>query len=268
MRIIIRIQFALAKLSRSDATVPLPRSGRGRDHLQSRWLGEGDISKGFLMRKKPVQQRSQQMVEALVDAAALTIAERGLENTTTSHIAERAGVSVGSLYQYFKDKEALTAALLDRLTQDLNRVVLAGLPALLDADTRTFTRSLLQAALDFFEQRDGLYLELVRHWHRLDIQRALGRFEQNMQEVFRLYAMRHYQHLHFRNLPARAYVLTNSTVFTLLRYLSQQPPPFTREQLLEELTDVIAGAAGVPATSKSAPKKSATKRVTRTRPAQ
>lgn len=207
------------------------------------------------------------MVETLVDAAALTIAERGLENTTTSHIAERAGVSVGSLYQYFKDKEALTAALLDRLTQDLNRMVLAGLPALLEADTRTFTRSLLQAALDFFEERDGLYLELVRHWHRLDIQQALGRFEQNMQEVFRLYAMRHYQDLHIRNLPARAYVLTHSTVFTLLRYLSQQPPPFSREQLLEELTDVIAGAAGGSSAVKKKSQKVAGKPVSRTRPA-
>lgn len=210
---------------------------------------------GIPMRKQPVQQRSQQMVEMLIQAAALTIAERGLANTTTSHIAERAGVSVGSLYQYFKDREALVAALLDRLTQDLNRMVIAGLPALLDADTRTFTRTLLQSALDFFQGRDGLYLELVRHWHRLDIQQALGRFEQNMQEVFRLYAMRNYQTVRIRNLPARAYVLTHSTVFTLLRYLSQSPPPFPPDELLDELTDMIAGPAGAAPTRRRAPAK-------------
>ncbi|MCI0353744.1 MAG: TetR family transcriptional regulator, partial [Acidobacteria bacterium] len=49
------------------------------------------------MRKKPQQTRSRQMVKTLVEATARTIAERGLADTTTNHIATRAGVSVGSL---------------------------------------------------------------------------------------------------------------------------------------------------------------------------
>jgi AcrR family transcriptional regulator len=56
------------------------------------------------MRKQPHQARARQRVDALIDAAAQEIADRGLLETTTNHIAARAGVSIGSLYQYFEDK--------------------------------------------------------------------------------------------------------------------------------------------------------------------
>ena len=59
------------------------------------------------MRKRPQQQRSREMVRALIDATAQVIQQQGLDNTTTARIAEVAGVSVGSLYQYFGDKDGL-----------------------------------------------------------------------------------------------------------------------------------------------------------------
>lgn len=193
------------------------------------------------MRKKPAQQRSQQLVETLLEAAGQVIAERGLAATNTRLIAERAGISVGSLYQYFEDKDAVVAALMLRLTEDLNRMIEEELPKLLDTDVRATTRTLLEAALLFFESRNGLYLEMIRNWHRLDIESPLRSFEQHMQEVFRLYAMRNYRKLRIEHLPARAFVLTNSTVFTFLRYLSLPRPPFPREKLLDELCDMIVG---------------------------
>ena len=66
------------------------------------------------MRKRPQQLRSKQMVATLVEATARCIVEHGLDGATTPRIAELAGVSVGSLYQYFDGKEALIEALLTR----------------------------------------------------------------------------------------------------------------------------------------------------------
>jgi len=63
------------------------------------------------MKKVPTQGRSRQTVDALIEATARTIAERGWPATTTNHIAARAGVSVGSLYQYFRNKDALLLGL-------------------------------------------------------------------------------------------------------------------------------------------------------------
>jgi hypothetical protein len=61
-----------------------------------------------------------------------------------------------------------------------------------------------------------------------------------MQEVFRLYALRHYRELQIDNLPVAVFVATNSTVFTIMRYLSLPQPPCGREQLLEELVVMVA----------------------------
>ncbi len=65
-------------------------------------------------RKQPKQQRSRALVDTLLEATARVLTEKGLADTTTNEIAEVAGVSVGSLYQYFPSKEALVAALIER----------------------------------------------------------------------------------------------------------------------------------------------------------
>jgi AcrR family transcriptional regulator len=65
-------------------------------------------------RKAPQQPRSQQTVAALLEAAAQVLETRGMQGFNTNAVAERAGVSVGSLYQYFPSKEALTLALVRR----------------------------------------------------------------------------------------------------------------------------------------------------------
>ena len=65
-------------------------------------------------RKSPRQARSKVTVEAILTAAAQVLIEQGYEGATTGRIAERAGVSIGSLYQYFPNKEALVAALIER----------------------------------------------------------------------------------------------------------------------------------------------------------
>jgi AcrR family transcriptional regulator len=65
-------------------------------------------------RKEPKQARSNQLVEAVLDAAVQVLTKEGAQRFTTARVAERAGVSVGSLYQYFPNK----AAILFRLQSD------------------------------------------------------------------------------------------------------------------------------------------------------
>lgn len=65
-------------------------------------------------RKKPRQMRSQATVDAILQATARVLLARGWAKTTTNHVAARAGVSIGTLYEYFSGKEALAAALAER----------------------------------------------------------------------------------------------------------------------------------------------------------
>jgi len=77
------------------------------------------------MRKAPRQQRSRVTVDAIVEAATRVLARRGWARFTTNEIAAVAGVSVGSLYQYFPDKLAIAEAIRQRHLDDV-LVALAG----------------------------------------------------------------------------------------------------------------------------------------------
>ena len=65
-------------------------------------------------RKIPKQTRSQSTVEAILEAAAQVFERHGYAGGTTNRIAERAGTSIGSLYQYFPNKDAVLVALVHR----------------------------------------------------------------------------------------------------------------------------------------------------------
>jgi len=65
-------------------------------------------------RKVPRQERARATVEAILEATAQVLLDSGIEALSTNKVAKRAGVSVGSLYQYFPNIDALIIALFER----------------------------------------------------------------------------------------------------------------------------------------------------------
>jgi AcrR family transcriptional regulator len=81
-----------------------------------------------LLRRIPRQERGRERVDRVLDAAAEVIAEIGVEAATTNAIAARAATSVGSLYQFFPNKEAIVRALGVRYNSELRRINEATMP--------------------------------------------------------------------------------------------------------------------------------------------
>src|SRR6186713_2006728 len=71
-------------------------------------------SESLTPRKKPQQRRSRVTIDTIFEAAIQVLLANGLDKITTIQIADRAGVSVGTLYQYFPNKRALLAAVVRR----------------------------------------------------------------------------------------------------------------------------------------------------------
>jgi AcrR family transcriptional regulator len=101
-------------------------------------------------RKMPRQSRSKATVDALVEAATRVLGAEGYERANVNRIAEVAGVSVGSLYQYFPTKEALVGAVAKKLAADMLAVFQDGLPELATADTAAAVRGIVARALAAF----------------------------------------------------------------------------------------------------------------------
>ena len=96
------------------------------------------------LRKAPRQERSGATFEAILEAAARILSVEGPRRLTTNRIARRAGVSVGSLYQYFPNKQAVVRALLEREVARAERLR----PALLDDAGRPLPDR-MRAAVDW-----------------------------------------------------------------------------------------------------------------------
>ena len=75
------------------------------------------------MTRKPKQIRSQNTVETIVQGAFIALAKHGAEGATTRQIAEYAGVGVGSIYEYFENKEAIFSAMGERFSKELVGVI-------------------------------------------------------------------------------------------------------------------------------------------------
>src|SRR5580698_3934439 len=75
------------------------------------------------VRRRPKQRRALQTVEAVLDAVVRILKREGVKAVTTNLVAERAGVSIGSLYQYFPDKRAIFVVLHERHIEQIDRMV-------------------------------------------------------------------------------------------------------------------------------------------------
>lgn len=102
---------------------------------------------GAVMRRAPKQRRSRQTVDAILEAVRLVAKRHGARAVTTNRVAEVAGVSVGSLYQYFPDKRAIFAALHDRHVDDVRRVIERTIADCASAPLEDFARELVSSLM-------------------------------------------------------------------------------------------------------------------------
>ncbi len=113
-------------------------------------------------RRTPQQARAKQRRAELLDAAAQVLATAGYDGTTTTAVAKRAGASVGTVYEYFPDRTALVAALLERYRERLHAALEPLLAAAGPRNWRTSTRRIVDAFVSFYRDEPGyrvLWLE-------------------------------------------------------------------------------------------------------------
>ena len=99
-------------------------------------------------RRTPRQQRARHTVEAVLDAATRIMKREGVDAVTTNRVAEVAGVSVGSIYQYFPDKRAIFLALHDWHAEEMGRLVERALVEHAAAAPDEMLRALVLALID------------------------------------------------------------------------------------------------------------------------
>jgi AcrR family transcriptional regulator len=129
-------------------------------------------------RKLASQERSRRTVDALLEAIARVLMKEGYDRASTNRIAEVAGVSIGSLYQYFPSKEALVAAVIDRHTQQVSQVMRNAVVKVAARPIEVAAREFVSVAIDAHRvnpKLHGVLAEQTPRIGRLENVEAIGR---------------------------------------------------------------------------------------------
>jgi AcrR family transcriptional regulator len=188
-------------------------------------------------RRSPSQGRAQHTVAAIFEATGLLAAERGGEALTTNLIAERAGVSIGTLYQYFPTKEAIVEAMakqerarvMRQLDELLGRTGEPGWPP------QAVVREFVHVYVSAFASADPGRRALFRLAWRAD---HLGSVVQSLREAAERIAL-HLQRVGHPSLrpptPAQAFVLTRALMGTVRAAVLEDSPVLGSSEFEAEL---------------------------------
>ena len=191
------------------------------------------------MRKKPQQQRAKMIVEHVLLATQQCIAKEGLVHLTTPKIAERSGVSVGSIYQYFENKEQIVEELLLRKSEQLGLALKQVVIEQSGQEIHDIIPLTIQFGFDTLKSDQGFLIEILKHWHAYSHSDASQILEKHFFEVGMYLFNRYYRHWDFETLKNRSFVIINSTLFTMMRYVSNNNFLITEQQLKSELSMMI-----------------------------
>lgn len=207
-------------------------------------------------RKVASQKRSRVTVDALVEATARILVKEGFDKASTNRIAEVAGVSVGSLYQYFPSKEALVAAVIARHQQEVMQTVRAELAEVLTQPVEKAVRQLVALAVKAHRVDPKLHRVVAEQIPRVGLLETLETVNRENYALFRTYLESHRDELRVDDLELASFIcvtsieaLTHNAVLHCPRMLSDE----RMEALIDEGTRLVAGYLKGPAGAPTPP---------------
>lgn len=191
------------------------------------------------MPRKPTQKRARATVEAIIEAGFICVAERGAADTTTRHIAEKAGISVGSLYEYFANKEQIFTAMNERFVDEVVAMIQPRTADLVRMSIEDMVRTLLEGFRELLSRNDERYLKSVRSAIRMDSKVSYGPVNKILGELVMQHLLHHPENLQVRRIPTMTYIFINGGIFALIRHLSDPNPPVTFDELVDGLAVMV-----------------------------
>jgi AcrR family transcriptional regulator len=190
-------------------------------------------------RKEPRQARSRATVDAILTATAQVLVEEGYDKATTNAIARRAGVSIGSLYQYFPNKEALVTALCERHMHETMHLLMGEMEALQTAPLPEAIRRLIKVLLRIHAVEPELHRVLIEQVPRLSGFEAIAQIDRVLIDVIRTNLSKREEKLRPRHLELAVFILVHGVQGVTHAAVLDRPDALHDEVLAAEVTDLI-----------------------------
>ncbi len=192
-------------------------------------------------RKEPRQVRAAETVEAILEAAARLISQEGYRGATTNRVAERAGVSIGSLYQYFPNKEALLSTLSRRHSDRMSAVFESQFAAANAAPLTEAAREVVRAELSAHAIHPRLYSTLYELMPRLGATEHMEATQQCLVERLRQHLAQRPEPLRPQDLDMAAFLLFHAVRGVSQAAIRLRPELLSDPRFLEECATLVVG---------------------------
>jgi AcrR family transcriptional regulator len=191
-------------------------------------------------RKKPRQARAHATVNAILEATTQVLDREGLDAATTTRVADVAGVSIGTLYQYFSHRDAILDALQDREFDhalSLMQGVLSD--ANLGRSPRETVGAVVRGLAAIYASRPGLHRVLAIEGLRVAKADRVHAFDERVVAIIRHFLSATRPRIRRKSVEAAAFVAYQSVRATMLASLLENPPGVDQGALVDELIDLV-----------------------------
>lgn len=180
------------------------------------------------------------MVERIIEAGHAVLARDGYDALSTNRVAAEAGISPGSLYQYFPNKESVIEAVVERYSDRLAERITASLADRIDDAGPEAVRLTLEALLDALEENAEFLRVIADEIPRVENQTRAEALEQQVVALVGAYLAARRAELGDTRPSTAAWVMVRAIEHLTVRYVLERPP-IEREEFVAELLRLVAG---------------------------
>ncbi|OCC25602.1 TetR family transcriptional regulator [Croceicoccus estronivorus] len=188
-----------------------------------------------MRRKKPIQDRAKFTSDAILEAAEIIVLEEGYEKATTNYIAEKAGVSIGSLYQYFPNKNSIISALIEQTVSRVANGMRVVLREAMELPLEIASRNAFSYLLDNLREKKELFYSLPKRSPELiELTQNLS-VEKFTHQTNRVLLEQHQDEMVPMDLEKALIVLEIGILANMRRYIMENPAGMTDEEFIDSM---------------------------------
>lgn len=190
-------------------------------------------------RKWPSQSRSRATFDALLDATARILEEQGYAPLTTNAVAERAGASIGTLYEYFPDKDTLVALLVDREARRVLAALEASMTDLRGVALEAAMRAWIEAMFAELESRRELVRVLFTEVPFVGRLPIASRLPLLLMEIAAAGGRYRRAEIALDGIPSAFFLMASMLRGAYQTMLFHPPEGISRARMLDDLTELV-----------------------------
>jgi AcrR family transcriptional regulator len=193
-------------------------------------------------RKSASQERSRLTVDTILEATARILIEEGYDRASTNKIAAVAGVSIGSIYQYFPSKEALVAAVSERHSHEVLQLMRSALVKVTARPIEVAAREFVSVAIDAHRVNPKLHRVLAEEVPRIGRLENVEAINEEVYALIRGYLYAHRDEIDVADLDLAAFICVTAVDALTHAAVLRRPDILTNdraEKFVNEVTDLV-----------------------------